>query len=180
MQVQGFDTVPPFKYARGNLCMPVICITSSYEGRRNVMTSAWCSPASFYPPIVTAFIGLTRFSHDLVMKGREFVLNILASDQVETAIYCGNHTGRDEDKFKELNLKVTKGQIVAPPLIAGCAAHIECKVISYHQVGDHTLFVGETVAYDEDAGKQPLIRYRGKFFTVSEQSLGADEHPAKV
>ena len=174
------DTVPPFKFARGNLCMPVVCLTSSYGEMRNVMTSAWCSPASFDPPIITTFIGLTRFSHDLVMKGREFVLNIMASDQMETAIYCGNHSGREVDKFKELNLKVTKGQVVAPPLIAGCAAHIECKVVSYHQVGDHTLFVGETVAYDDDVGKQPLIRFRGEFFSVSERSLGADDHPSKL
>jgi flavin reductase (DIM6/NTAB) family NADH-FMN oxidoreductase RutF len=160
--------------------MPVVCVTSAYEGRQNVMTSAWCSPASFDPPIITTFIGLTRFSHDLVMKGREFVLNIMASDQAEMAIYCGNHTGREVDKVKELKLKVTKGQIVTPPLIVGCAAHIECKVVSYHQVGDHTLFVGETVAYDEDTSKQPLIRFRGEFFTVSAQSLGTDDHPAQV
>lgn len=178
--MQGSDTVPPFKFARGNLCMPIVCVTSAFEGKRNVMTSAWCSPASFYPPIVTCCIGLTRFTHDLVMKSREFVLNIMASDQRDVAVYCGNHSGRDVDKFQALGLDFTKGQISTAPLIAGCAAHIECKVLSYHLVGDHTLFVGETVAYDEDPDKKPLIRYRGTFFTVSEQSLGSDEHPAKV
>ncbi len=170
----------PFKLARGNLCMPVVCITSYFEGVQNVMTACWCSPGSFNPPIITSFIGLTRFSHDLVMKGREFVLNIMASDQVDVAIYCGNNTGSDGDKFAELNLKTIKGQVVSPPLIEGCAAHIECKVISYHQVGDHTLFLGETVAYDEDSNKQPLIRFRGEYFSVSEESLGTDEHPSKV
>jgi flavin reductase (DIM6/NTAB) family NADH-FMN oxidoreductase RutF len=178
--MQGSDTVPPFKYARGNLCMPVVCITSAFEGKRNIMTSAWCSPSSFYPPIVSSFIGVTRFTHDLVMKSREFVLNILASDQTDLAVYCGNHTGREVDKFEALGVKVAKGRLVAPPLIVGCAAHVECKVLSYHLVGDHTLFVGETVAYDEDPDKQPLIRFRGEFFTVSERSLGSDDHPAKV
>jgi len=178
--MQGSETVPPFKYARGNLCMPIVAITSSFEGKDNVMTSAWCSPASFYPPIVTCAVGVTRFTHDLIMKGREFVLNILAEDQMGLAVYCGNHSGRDGDKFRALGIEVTKGQTVAPPLIAGCAAHIECRVVSYHLVGDHTLFVGETVAYDEDPAKVPLIRFRGNFFTVSGQSLGSDEHPTKV
>ena len=178
--MQGCDTAPPFKFARGNMCMPITCITSSFGGIDNIMTSAWCCPASFYPPIVSSYIGLTRYTHDLVMKGREFVLNIMASDQAEIAVFCGNNSGRDIDKFKALGLETKKGQVVSVPLIVGCAAHIECKVISYHQVGDHTLFVGETVAYDEDDSKQPLIRFRGSFYTISTDSLGSDDHPAKV
>lgn len=177
--MNGSETVPPFKYARGNLCMPVICITACFEGKQNIMTAAWCSPASFYPPLITTSVGITRYTHDLVMKSREFVINIMASDQMDIAVYCGNHSGRDVDKFRTLDLRTNRGQVVAPPLIAGCAAHIECRVVSYSLAGDHTLFVGETVAYDEDADKQPLIRFRGNFFTVSE-TLGTDEHPAKV
>jgi len=177
--MNGAETVPPFKFARGNLCVPIICITSSCEGKQNVMTAAWCSPASFYPPLVTVSVGITRHTHDLVMKSGEFAINMMAADQMDIAVYCGNHSGRDLDKFQALDLRTIKGQVVAPPLIAGCAAHIECKVVSCHSVGDHTLFVGETVAYDEDPDKQPLIRFRGHFFTVSE-SLGADDHPAKV
>jgi len=178
--MQGSETVPPFKYARGNLCMPIVCITSAFEEKKNIMTSAWCSPASFYPPIVTCFIGVTRFSHDLIMKSREFVMNIMAADQGEAAVYCGNHSGRDVNKIDAYGLRFTKAQVVAPPLIVGCAAHIECRVLSYHLIGDHTLFVGETVAYDEDPDKKPLIRFRGNFYTTSDHSLGSDEHPAKV
>jgi flavin reductase (DIM6/NTAB) family NADH-FMN oxidoreductase RutF len=174
------EAVLPFKYARGNLCMPIICITSAYEGQRNIMTSAWCAPASFVPPLITTAIGVSRYTHDLVMKSGEFVLNIMASDQEEIAVYCGNVSGREVDKFQERNLQTVKGQIVQAPLLLGCAAQIECKVFSYHLVGDHTLFVGETLAYREDPGKKPLIRFRGDFFTVSEYSLGKDEHPSKI
>jgi flavin reductase (DIM6/NTAB) family NADH-FMN oxidoreductase RutF len=176
----GVDTELPFKYARGNLCMPIICITAAFEGRRNIMTSAWCAPASFIPPLITTAIGISRYTHDLVMKSREFVMNIMASDQEEIAIFCGNNSGRDIDKFQGLNLKIQKGQIVRVPLLAGCAAQIECKVHSHYRVGDHTLFVGETVAYKEDSNKRPLIRFRGDFFTLSDYSLGKDEHPPRV
>jgi flavin reductase (DIM6/NTAB) family NADH-FMN oxidoreductase RutF len=160
--------------------MPIICITSAYEGNRNIMTSAWCAPASFVPPLVTTAIGVSRYTHDLVMKSREFVLNIMASDQEAIAVYCGNVSGREVDKFQELNIQTEKGQIVQAPLLVGCAAQIECKVLSCHLVGDHTLFAAETVAYREDPSKKPLIRFRGDFFTVSDYSLGKDEHQAKV
>jgi flavin reductase (DIM6/NTAB) family NADH-FMN oxidoreductase RutF len=178
--MNGVDAALPFKYARGNLCMPIICITAAYEGKRNIMTSAWCAPASFIPPTITTAIGMTRYTHDLIMNSREFVMNIMASDQEEIAVFCGNHSGRDMDKFRELNLTVNEGRIVRAPLLVGCAAQIECKVLSCHRVGDHTLFVGETVAYNEDTNKMPLIRFRGDFYTLSDYSLGKDEHPSKV
>jgi flavin reductase (DIM6/NTAB) family NADH-FMN oxidoreductase RutF len=160
--------------------MPIVCVTSAYEEKRNVMTAAWCAPASFYPALITISIGITRYTHDLVMKSREFVLNVMAFDQRDIAVYCGNNSGRDGDKFSFLNLEIKPGQMVKAPLIAGTAANIECQVLSYHSVGDHTLFVGETVAYEEDIGKKPLIRFRGEFFTLSDFSLGADDHTAKV
>jgi len=178
--MNGVDTGLPFKYARGNLCMPIICITSAYEGKRNIMTSAWCAPASFFPPLITTAIGITRYTHDLVMKSREFVMNVLASDQEEIAVSCGNHSGRDLDKFQEFKIAVRRGQFVQAPLLVGCAAQIECKVLSYHMVGDHTLFVGETIAYNEDTDKKPLIRFRGDFYTLSDYSLGKDEHSSKA
>jgi len=40
------------------------------------MTAAWCMPASHKPPMVAVSIGLKRFSHELILKGREFAINV--------------------------------------------------------------------------------------------------------
>jgi flavin reductase (DIM6/NTAB) family NADH-FMN oxidoreductase RutF len=170
---------PTFKQARGNLCMPIALISVHHEGVTNAMTAAWNTPTSFQPPLINISIGTTRFTHDLIMGSKEFAINILSSDQMDLAVYCGNISGREVDKFKEQNIPTRKAKIIGAPLINGCAANIECKLHSYFLTGDHTVFVGETVAYDEDISKDPLIRFRGMFFKASEP-LGEDAHPAKV
>jgi flavin reductase (DIM6/NTAB) family NADH-FMN oxidoreductase RutF len=113
------------------------------------------------------------------MKSKEFAINIASVDQMDLAIFCGNTSGREIDKFKEKRMSVRSAKKIKAPLINGCAANIECKVQQYYLTGDHTVFVGETVRYDEDSSKVPLIRFRGFFYELSEP-LGADEHKAKV
>ncbi len=168
-----------FKQARGNLCMPIVMVSAANGGVRNVMTAAWSSPAAFDPPLITVAIGISRFTHDLILKSGEFALNIASEGQMELAVFCGNNSGRDVDKFQAARIPTRAGKRIGAPLIEGCAANIECKVRSYLLAGDHTIFVGETVAYWEDRRKRPLIRFRGAFFAMGDE-LGADVHKAKV
>ncbi len=168
-----------FKKARGNLCMPISFVTAKHGKIRNVMTAAWTSPSSFDPPLISVTIGTSRFTHDLIMKSKEFAINIASVDQMDLAIFCGNTSGKEIDKFKEKRISVRSAKKIRAPLMNGCAANIECKVCHYYLAGDHTVFVGETVHFDEDSSKVPLIRFRGFFFKPSE-ALGADEHRPKV
>ncbi len=168
-----------FKLARGNLCMPIVLVSAQYQGVKNLMTAAWSTPASFDPPLLVVNIGVTRFTHDLVMKSGEFVLNILSDEQMALAEFCGNVSGRDTDKFKTGKIAHRPGRRVQAPVLEGCMASIECKVRNYVLAGDHTIFVGETVAYKEDLKKTPLVRFRGSFFSLGNE-LGKDIHKAKV
>jgi flavin reductase (DIM6/NTAB) family NADH-FMN oxidoreductase RutF len=167
------------KNARGNLCMPIVLITSNHDGVSNVMTAAWSSPTSFEPPLINISIGITRFTHDLILKSGEFAMNILADDQMELAVFCGNVSGRETNKFKEKKISTRNSKIIDVQLINGCAANIECKVRDKFRTGDHTVFAGESLTYDEDVTKNPLIRFRGLFYQISEP-LGEDDHPAVV
>jgi flavin reductase (DIM6/NTAB) family NADH-FMN oxidoreductase RutF len=167
------------KKARGNLCMPIVLVSASHGGVSNCMTLAWSSPTSFQPPLVNISVGLTRFTHELIMKSGEFAINVLSEDQMDLAVYCGTISGRDVNKFRERSIPIRPGKAVGAPLVNGCAANIECKVRGYLLTGDHTLFVGEILRYEEDVTLNPLIRFRGMFFKPSEP-LGVDEHPAIV
>ena len=167
------------KNARGNLCMPIVLITSNYEGVANVMTAAWSAPTSFEPPLINISVGITRFSHDLILKSGEFAINVLADDQMELAVFCGNVSGRETNKFEEQNISIRNAKLIDVPLINDCAANIECKVREKFLTGDHTVFAGESITYEEDISKNPLIRFRGLFYQIS-AALGEDDHPAQV
>jgi flavin reductase (DIM6/NTAB) family NADH-FMN oxidoreductase RutF len=169
----------PVKMARGNLCVPISLISVEHQGVHNAMTAAWVSPTSFEPLLINISLGITRYTHELIMKSGQFAINILADDQMELAVYCGNISGREVDKFAEGKIETRPARKISAPLINGCVANIECVVRGYFLTGDHTVFSGESVHYDEDPDKTPLIRYRGDFYSLS-ACLGADAHPAKV
>ncbi|MGB9827923.1 MAG: flavin reductase family protein [Thermosphaera sp.] len=53
-------------------------------------------------------------------------------------------------KLFEARVTFEKPSAVNVPLIKGASANLECKVIGMHDYGDHTLFIGEVVAYKYD------------------------------
>jgi len=129
------------------------------EGRANAITLGWSMPTSFQPPLLAISVAHTRYSHLLIERGREFVLNIVGEEIRELALRIGSCSGREVDKFTELGLTAVPGRVVRPPAIGECLAAVECRVIDQLTTGDHTIFVGEAVeAYmlggqDFDASK---------------------------
>ncbi len=131
---------------------PVILVTAHHKGRSNIITLAWQTPVSHVPPLVAISVGRTRYSHDLIARSGEFVVNVPTRELLAKLDYCGSVSGRDVDKFKETGLTARPARVVRAPLIQECAGHLECKLSSSLPTGDHTIFIGEVVAASvEDA-----------------------------
>jgi len=126
------------------LTVLVSCVDK--EGNRNMVTLAWTMPTSFSPPLVAISISPKRYSHRLIKETKEFCINIPTMEIVKQVLFCGRHSGYAFDKFRETKLTPIKAKKVKPPLIKECAAHIECKVVSEFETGDHTIFVGEVLS----------------------------------
>lgn len=127
------------------------------HGKPNVLPLGWCMCTSFQPPMLAISVGKTRYSHKLLSEWGEFVVAFPTEDMKKEVLYCGSHSGRDVDKFKESGLKPVRAKKVKPPLITGCIANMECKVVGKLDSGDHTIFVGEIVAsHIEDIEKRRL------------------------
>lgn len=125
---------------------PTVLITSRLGDKVNVMTAAWQMPVSFKPVLVAISIGHQRFSHELILKSREFVINVPHIGLIKEVLCCGTQSGRDIDKFNVCKLTPVHAHKVKAPLIEECIGNIECKLYSIHETGDHTIFVGEVVA----------------------------------
>ena len=87
-----------------------------------------------------------RFTHDLIAGSGEFVLAWPGEDLAEATMYCGTHSGRDVDKFRETGLTPVRGKHVRAPLIKECLANLECRLVNRMTTGDHTVFAGEILA----------------------------------
>lgn len=65
-----------------------------------------------------------------------------------------------EDKF--LDVAWHEGT-TNTPILDGSLCHVECKLITEHDAGDHTLAIGEVLDYQANEHKSsPLLFFRGK------------------
>ncbi len=149
------------KFYQYSFPMQTVLVTCNDEnGKTNVITIAWHTTISKKPPLYGISIAPNRYSHDLIKKNKEFVINFVHFDFVEKAHFCGTHSGRSTDKVDHTNLTLTPAKIVNVPFIKECFAHLECKLVQDITMGDHTLFIGEVVSVyaDEDAFENDLLQ----------------------
>jgi len=126
---------------------PAVLVTCKEAGRRaNIITLAWAGVVASEPPIIQISIRPGRYSHDIILKSREFVVNIPDRKLLKAVDLCGTISGRKVDKFKEAGLTKAKASQVAAPLIAECPVNLECKVEGNLRFGTHTHILGEIVA----------------------------------
>lgn len=145
---------------------PVVLVTSvDKQGKPNIIALGWFMQTSFDPLMLAISIGNTRYSNSLVKETGEFVLAYPSEEMADALLYCGTHSGKDVDKFKETKLTAVKSRHVRPPLIASALANFECKVISGLKTGDHTIFTGQVLAaYLNDKETK-------KLYTIAKRTL---------
>lgn len=131
---------------------PTVLASSRHDDRSNLITLAWTTPVSIDPPMVAIAVAPARFTHDLIARSREFVVNIPGSHLLPAVWFCGTVSGRDQEKFEGAGLTEAPGTIVDSPVVAECFGHIECKVVDSPVAGDHTLFIGEVVSASVEEG----------------------------
>jgi len=143
------DLSSAYRLMHPRLVVLVSCMDEA--GKANVITLAWSMPVSINPPIVAISVAPRRYSHQLIEKTWEFVVNIPTMNIVKETLFCGRRSGKTYDKFKETGLTPLPAKMVKPPIIKECVAHLECKLHQQITVGDHTLFIGRVLtAYADD------------------------------
>lgn len=127
---------------------PTVLVGSAHDGRRNVMAAAWSMPLDFSPPKVGVVIDRNTLTRELVEASGEFSLNVPARVIARETLAVGSVSGRDTDKFAEgTGVTAFTGSHIAAPLIDGCLAWLECRVIPEpHNQDRYDLFLGEVVA----------------------------------
>ena len=126
---------------------PTVLVSSAHGGRRNVMAAAWNMALDFDPPKVAVVIDKATLTRELVEASGEFVLNVPAREQAGLTLAVGGKSGRDTDKFAMPGVGAVAASSVGAPLIDGCLAWLECRVIpELHIQQAYDLFLGEVVA----------------------------------
>ena len=92
-------------------------ITCGSHERANIIAVSFCMPVSKEPPMIACAIGQEMYSNKLIHETREFVVNVPAQELKRQIYYCGFHSGKDVDKFKETGLTPQPARHVATSVI---------------------------------------------------------------
>lgn len=120
------------------------------EGRDNALVVGFTANVSLDPPMVMVGIVPTRFSHHMVKENPYFVINLPGKDYEAEYNYLGSHSGSNEDKIAEMDIRTENGTHVNAPVLTDCPVSIECSVAESSKPGSHELFIGRVEAVHVD------------------------------
>jgi flavin reductase (DIM6/NTAB) family NADH-FMN oxidoreductase RutF len=127
---------------------PAALITCADKaGKPNIITLGEVFNISIAHPVILGIaIRKERYSHELISRTREYVVNMPTRAIVDHVWACGRTSGREVDKFQAAGLTPVPAAVVRAPLIAECPINVECRVTGIQEIGDHDLFLGQAVA----------------------------------
>jgi len=142
-------------------------ISTAYQGKRNVQFAFRALGLSDEPPLLVIGIQDKNFSREMIQKSGEFVLNVCSQNQLRAVDKSRDLTGRTtEDKFLALGLDTLPAKLVQAPLVAGCHANVECRLVKELELDGLFLFVGAALASYVDDQIPPVGRLAGKTFRL--------------
>lgn len=131
---------------------PTVLVSSAHAGQQNVMAAAWAMPLDFDPPKILVVIDKATHTRKLMEASGEFALNVPCHYQAQAVVAAGSASGADCDKFAASGLQAMPAQRIAAPLVQGCSAHLECRIIQEpHNQQQYDLFIAEVVAAQADS-----------------------------
>lgn len=129
---------------------PTILVTSRHASRQNIMAAAWNVPLDFDPPKIIVVIDKNTYTRELIEAAGTFAINIPCVTQIEAVYKVGTSSGRDlkdTDKFALYGVETFPAKQIEVPLVQGCVAWLECKIIPEpHNQNTYDLFIAEVVA----------------------------------
>ncbi|HWB54408.1 MAG TPA: flavin reductase family protein [Tepidisphaeraceae bacterium] len=149
---------------------PTVLVTSSWQGKQNVMTMGWQTTMEFNPSLVGCVIANSNFSFELIRGSGECVINVPTVELARIVVKIGNCSGDSVDKFRKFKLTTSPASVVAAPLIDQCVASFECKLVDDRLIKKYNFFIFEIVkAHAARSPKYPkTIHYHGHGkFTVA-------------
>jgi 3-hydroxy-9,10-secoandrosta-1,3,5(10)-triene-9,17-dione monooxygenase reductase component len=163
-QSEVFDA-PRFRKVLGRFTTGVTIITTRDPAGYPVgVTANSFNAVSLQPPLVLFSLARTAQSLSSFEQAAHWAVHILSAGQEALS----NRFARSgADKFSGIEVESGHGGV---PLLSGCTARLQCKNALQYAGGDHVIFVGEVLAFD-DQEIIPLVYQSGQY-GVASRKLG--------
>ena len=169
----------------GTLLAPVppALISSGTLENPNVMTAAWTGIVCSDPAMTYVSLRPSRYSHDIISKSGDFVINVPNLPLAKAVDFCGVKSGRNTDKFQACGITAAPSSKIKAPQVKEAPISLECKVRSITHYGTHDMFLADIVAVNVDDAyinkqgglnleKAGLLAYAHGFYYTLGRQLG--------
>lgn len=164
--------------------LPPVMVTCGTMEKPNVLTIAWTGIVNSEPPLTYISVRPSRYSYNIIKEAKEFVINITTLELAKACDYCGVKSGKNTDKFKDMNLEIEPCSKVKAPMLKKAPVSLECKVKEITHFETHDMFLAEIVNVNvddrflEEDGRLALEKagllafVHGRYYTLG-RDLGA-------
>jgi flavin reductase (DIM6/NTAB) family NADH-FMN oxidoreductase RutF len=122
-------------------------------GTATVATVNWVTQASFNPPLVVVGVKKDSGAHAMVKESKKFTLSMLGTGQKAIAGAFFRHVEPKDGKFGDY--AYSNGSNGAP-IVSDAPAAIECDVVGFYELGDHSVVVGQVTEAHVKSTSEPL------------------------
>jgi flavin reductase len=138
---------------------PVAVVTTELEGERFGLTVGSLVSLSLEPPLVGISIGRDSSSHEPIRLAGGWAVSLLSAQQADVA----QHFARSGIPPLALWNGVDVRAGLRGPLLEGALGWLECRTLSEHEAGDHTIFVGAVESIELGAAGPGLVYRAGAY-----------------
>ena len=148
--------------------VPVYLISTVDEnGIYNIAPYGMVMPVSYNPLIISVGSDKSRDTYKNILQTNEFVLNVPSLELLRKVNRTADPIPSDQDEFVHADLTPIKSEIVQPPRIGECRAHLECETIWIKEVSEvcknRVIITAKVVdlSLDEDIFIKDLCKQKG-------------------
>jgi len=117
------------------------------------MSSSWATQVSGEPVLLMAAVDQQHFTHQMILDSGAFALNIVGDRGKHLEDYFYGAASRRPDNLAPFVLETG---VTGTPMLRDALASLDCRLVSTHPAGDHTLFVGEVLQARVRTQERPL------------------------
>ncbi len=144
-----------FRDVMSCFCTGVVIVTGICAGQPLGFTAQSFVSVSLAPPLVAICPAKSSASWPGIRSGGFFCVNVLTLEQqnLSTEFACSG-----SDKFAGLTWRLGATGV---PVLENVLAHVECRLVTEHEAGDHLIALGEVVRLSRNSSltEQPLLFY---------------------
>jgi flavin reductase (DIM6/NTAB) family NADH-FMN oxidoreductase RutF len=150
-------------------------VTSNGPIGPDIMAAEWTHHISYSPSLIAINVRGHDATAENIQSSKEFGISIAGEDQNVVCSVAGGYSGRHIDKIsllKEAGIaNFYESKSINVPMIQDAAMNAECRLMKQEELGDHIMFVGETIEISANENIKPLIYHNGRYWRLGENVL---------